>query len=195
MAADLTGNHDAAPADELASAEATLRVLQNVLATVGITDLTNQTPCVEFDVAALSDHLLNSITQLGMAAGAVIPDRDTTASLVDQVDTAARPALDAWHRRGLAGTVAFGPNDVPATMMAGILSLEFLVHAWDYAAATGGRVIAPEPLSNYVLGIAKRTISPDARTQVGFDDAVGVPDEAPALDRLIAFTGRRPPHC
>jgi hypothetical protein len=27
---------------------------------------------------------------------------------------------------------------------------------------------------------------------VGFDDPVAVPDDAPALDRLIAFTGRDP---
>lgn len=192
MAADRNPDVDVSPADELASAEATLRVLQQVLVKLDSADLSKQTPCSEFDVAALSDHLLRSITLIGQAAGAVIPERDATAPLNDQIVAAARPALDAWHSRGLEGTMPFGPNEVPATLMAGILSLEFLVHAWDYATATGGRVDAPDAIAEYVLAIAQRTISPDARTQVGFDDAIDVPHGASPMERLIAFTGRAP---
>ena len=76
--------------------------------------------------------------------------------------------------------------------MAGILSLEFLVHAWDYAKATGREVTAPDALSDYVLGLAKTIITPQGRTSVGFDDPVDVAGEAGALDRLIAYTGRQP---
>ncbi len=72
-----------------------------------------------------------------------------------QVVLAARPALDAWHHRGLDGTVPFGSNEAPAKMMAGILSIEFLVHAWDYAKATGREVTAPDSLSDYVMGLAR----------------------------------------
>ncbi|OCB40200.1 enoyl-CoA hydratase [Mycobacterium malmoense] len=56
-------------------------------------------------VAQLTDHLLNSITALGGMVGAQIPERDAGDSVEAQVVTAARPALDAWHRHGL---------DVPA---------------------------------------------------------------------------------
>ena len=73
-------------------------------------------------------------------------------SVERQVVAAARPALDAWHRRGLDGTVPFGQNEAPARMMAGILSLEFLVHAWDYATAMGRTVNASDSLSDYVMG-------------------------------------------
>lgn len=196
MSADLT--HDSGtsgnegPADELESAEATLQVLVEVVKTIGPEDFGRQTPCRDFDVSALTDHLLNSIIQLGKAAGATITDGDEGAPLEGRITTTARPALDAWHRRGLEGTVAFGDNQVPATLMAGILSLEFLVHAWDYAVATGGQMNAPDAVADYVLAVAKRTISPDARSQVGFDDAVSVSDQASALERLIAFTGRAP---
>ena len=137
MPADLPSGPDSPPTDELASAEASLAVLQNVLHPIANDDLSKQTPCREFDIAGLTDHLMNSITVIGGAAGAELPERDPADSVERQVVAAARPALDAWHRRGLDGTVAFGQNEAPARMMAGILSLEFLVHAWDYAMAMG----------------------------------------------------------
>ncbi len=105
---------------------------------------------------------------------------------------AARPALDAWKRRGLDGTVSLGQNEAPANVMVGVLSLEFLVHAWDYAAAVGREVTAPDSLSDYVLGLAQNIITPEGRANVGFDDPVDVAADARALDRLLAYTGRRP---
>ena len=76
--------------------------------------------------------------------------------------------------------------------MAGILSIEFLVHAWDYAMATGREVTAPDALSDYVMGLAKTIITPQGRSNVGFDDPVDVAADAGAFDRLIAYTGRQP---
>ncbi len=72
------------------------------------------------------------------------------------------------------------------------MSLEFLVHAWDYATATGHPLDVAESLVNYVLGLATTLIPTEARAELGFADAVAVPDDAPALDQLIAFTGRDP---
>lgn len=178
--------------DELDCAEATLTVLQEVLAPIGSDDLTRQTACREYDVSSLTDHLMGSITTLGGAAGAEFPERDTAASVHAQVDAAARPALDAWRRRGLDGTVSVAGNDFPAQLAAGILSIEFLVHAWDYASATGARVNAPDDVSDYVHGLARTIITPEGRSNVGFDTAVEVGPDARALDRLIAFTGRKP---
>lgn len=192
MPADMPPGPDAPPTDELAGAEATLTVLAQVLHGIGNDDLSKQTPCSEFDVAKLTDHLLNSITSIGGAAGAQFPERNPADSVERQVVVAARPALDAWHRRGLDGTVPFGGNEAPATFFAGVLSVEFLVHAWDYAVAVGRQVSAPDSLSDYVMGLAQRVITPEGRASVGFDDPVDVPVDAGALDRLVAFTGRAP---
>ncbi|MFL0178690.1 TIGR03086 family metal-binding protein [Mycobacterium sp. SMC-15] len=190
MTTDLRPGPDQPPADELAGAEAAWAVLEQVLSGIGGDEWSNPTPCSEFDVAQLTEHLLHSITILGGAAGAEFPARDAADSVAGQVRSAARPALDAWRGRGLDGTVAFGPTELPAKMAAGILALEFLVHAWDYATATGRTLNAAEPLVGYVLDLAHTIITPEGRVRAGFDDPVDVPDSASSLHRLIAFTGR-----
>jgi len=167
-------------------------VLQRVLHTIAADDLSRQTPCTEFDVTRLTGHLLKSLTGLGGMVGAELPERDESDSVERQVVAAARPALDAWHRHGLEGTVPFGKGEMPAKGACAILSLEFLVHAWDYAAAMGHELDAPEPLAEYVLGIAHQVIRPGVRSRVGFDEPVDVLADAGALERLIAFTGRDP---
>ncbi|UUO02312.1 TIGR03086 family metal-binding protein [Mycolicibacterium novocastrense] len=191
MPDDLRAGPDSPPTDELRSAEKSFAVLQHVLHGIAADDLHKQTPCREFDVASLTDHLLHSITTLGAMADAQFGERDQDAPIEQQVVFAARAALDAWRRRGLDGTVEFAGNEVPARVMVGILSLEFLVHAWDYAAAVGREVNAPESLSDYVLGLARKIITPDGRVNAGFDDAIDVADDADALTRLLAYTGRR----
>jgi uncharacterized protein (TIGR03086 family) len=167
-------------------------VLQQIVHPIASDDLTKQTACSEYDVAALTDHLLRSIKLLGEAAGAEVPEPEADASVERQIIAAARPALDAWHRRGLGDTVPFGPNEAPATFMAAIFSLEFLVHAWDYAQALGRDVDVPDSLAGYVLGLVSGIITPESRAQVGFDEPTDVAEDACAMDRLIAFTGRQP---
>ncbi|AEV72584.1 TIGR03086 family protein [Mycolicibacterium rhodesiae NBB3] len=192
MPDDLRPGPDSPPVDELECAEATFAVLGHVLHGIADDDLNKQTPCREFDVASLTDHLMNSITVLGGAAGAQFPERDRSDSVERQVVLAGRPALDAWKRRGLDGTVAFGDNEAPAKVMAGILSLEFLVHAWDYAAAVGREVNAPDSLSDYVMGLARTIITPQGRSNAGFDEPIEMPEDAGSLQKLLAYTGRRP---
>ncbi len=180
-----------APSDEVDSAEACLAVLQSVLARLGPGDLEQRTPCREFDVAGLTDHLMNSITVLGGAAGAALPERDPDASVESEVMGAAYAAVAAWRARGVDGAVPFGSGEAPARMMAGILSLEFLVHAWDYAEAIGAGVEPDEALAEYVLGLSNGIIKPEARSNAGFDPPVDPPAGAGSFDRLLAFTGRR----
>jgi uncharacterized protein (TIGR03086 family) len=192
MPPDLRPGPDSRPTDELASAEDTLGVLQQVLHTVATDDMSRQTPCTQFNVAQLTDHLLDSITAIGGMVGAEIPKADESDPAEQRVVSAARPALDAWHRRGLDGSVPFGKGEMPAKGACGILSVEFLVHAWDYARALGHDVEAPQPLAEYVLGLAREIIKPEFRSRAGFDDPVAVTKDAAALDRLVAFTGRDP---
>lgn len=152
MPDDLVPGPESPPTDELRSAELSLGVLQQVLHTVAGSDKSKQTPCSEYNVKDLTGHLVNSITSLGGMVGAKVdvpPDTDSVEQLVISV---ARPALDAWHKHGLDGEVAFGGGSMPARVAVAVFSLEFLVHAWDYARAVGRDVEAPESLSNTCSG-------------------------------------------
>ena len=179
------------PLDELLCAEATLAVLQGVLRGLDSSDLVRQTPCSEYTVAQLADHLLTGMTRIGTAAGAQMPERDLDAALETQVADAAHAALEAWRRKGLEGTVELASTQLPATAAVGILSVEFLVHAWDFAMATDRHVVVSEPVCSYVQGLAGKIVTPQLRAG-RFADAVTTSADVDALDRLIAFTGRQP---
>jgi uncharacterized protein (TIGR03086 family) len=179
------------PLDELSSAETTLAVMQNVLRGVDSVDLARQTPCSEYTVAQLADHLLIGMTRIGAAAGAQMPQRDLDAPLETQVADAADAVLEAWRRKGVEGTVELAATQLPAAAAVGILSIEFLVHAWDFAMATDRRVVVSEPVCDYVQGLIGKIITPQLRPG-RFADPVTTPVDVCALDRLIAFTGRQP---
>jgi uncharacterized protein (TIGR03086 family) len=175
--------------DAITSAEAALAICQRALRGIPAASYDNPTVCTEFTVAQLAGHLIGSITFLGGAAGAEFP-RTAATALEARVAAAAQPALEAWSHRGLDGTVKVGPNEMPAQLALGILSIELLVHAWDFARATGQQVTASDELTGHVLGVARTVITPEVRRNNGFADAVPAGPDAGLLDRLIAFTGR-----
>ena len=179
--------------DAIKAAEATLAVCQLVLRNVAEADYGRATVCPEFSVAQLTDHLIGSVSFLGGAAGAEFSPAEAATALEARVAAVAQPALEAWNARGLDGTVKLGSNEMPAAAALGILSIEFLVHAWDFAQATGQQVRVPDGLSMHVLEVARQIITPEVRSGGGFADAVLAGPDANVMDRLIAFTGRNVP--
>jgi uncharacterized protein (TIGR03086 family) len=176
------------PLNELASAEAALAVAQRVLRGLKETDKAARTPCEDFTVAGLMEHLFGSIASIGEALGVAVPDQPTAPPEVRIAD-AAQITLEAFRIRGTAGSLDMGFAELPATMVANILNLELLVHAWDFATATGQRLTVSPVLSDYVLGLARNTISAQMRG-TSFAEETLVDESAASLERLIAFTGR-----
>jgi uncharacterized protein (TIGR03086 family) len=181
----------AAPSElnPISAAEATLAVCQLALRGVAEADYHHATVCTEFDITQLADHLTSSVMFLGTVAGADFGPAGQTA-LEPRVAAAAQATLEAWHARGLDGEVKVGPHEMPAGAALGILSIEFLVHAWDFAQATGQQITVPDELAQHVLGVARQIISPEVRAGGSFADPLAAGPDAGMLDRLIAFTGR-----
>jgi uncharacterized protein (TIGR03086 family) len=177
--------------DEFGCAEEALTVLHNAVRTVGEDDLHRPTPCRDFDVAALADHLIDTISRLGAAAG-VRPMVLDGGSIDQRIQQVAQPILAGWRRRGLTDDVVYSGRTLPAQLALGILSLELVVHGWDFAVALDRSLDVSDVLASDVLGLARQTLTAQSRATAGFDPPVSVPAVASPLDRLIAFTGRNP---
>jgi len=177
--------------DDFASAEEALAVAHHVVQTIGPDDLHRPTPCRDFDVAALADHLIDTIARLGGAAGiqTAAPNGDSIDQRIQQVT---QPILAGWRRRGLTDDVVFSGRTLPAHLALGILSLELVVHGWDFAVALDRPFHVLDAHAAYVLGLAQQTLTPESRVTARFDPPVPVPADANSLDQLVAFTGRDP---
>jgi uncharacterized protein (TIGR03086 family) len=175
--------------DHLSAAEASLALCQLMVRDLPPHAGALQTPCAKYDMHQLVVHLTGSIVGLGGAAGADITPRQGTSPEVI-IAEAGGQALEAWTRRGLEGTVTLGQRDMPAELPPGILTMEFLVHAWDFAQALGRQVPVDDALCDYALGLARGLIAPAMRDGDNFADEVMVGPDADALSRLVAYTGR-----
>jgi uncharacterized protein (TIGR03086 family) len=177
--------------DEFTSAEQALAAVRHVVATIGDVDLHRPTPCPDWDVAALADHLIDTISRLGAAAG--VQTAPPTGDSIDQrIQQATQPILAGWRRRGLVDDVVFSGRTLPANLALGIVSLELVVHGWDFAVALHRPLEVSDAHAAFVLGSAQQTLTAESRVVAGFDPPVEVPANAGAIDRLIAFTGRDP---
>ncbi|HZN83947.1 MAG TPA: TIGR03086 family metal-binding protein [Mycobacterium sp.] len=177
--------------DDFTSADQALVVAHHVVETIGDDDLHRPTPCREWDVQALADHLIDTIARLGAAAElkTTVPDGGSIDGRIQQLT---QPLLAEWRRRGLADEVVFSGRTLPAHLALGILSLELLVHGWDFAVALERPFHVSDAHAAHVLGLASQTLNAQSRAAAGFDPPVPVPADASPLVQLIAFTGRNP---
>jgi uncharacterized protein (TIGR03086 family) len=182
---------DADAWDQLSAAEASLAMCSLVLRRMGPGDGKAQTPCAKYDVDQLTGHLAGSLVSLGGCVGVrVTPDED--AEREERIADLAQPVLEGWRRHGVDGMVTLGHGELPAEVASRILSMELLVHAWDFARATGQELPANDGLSAYVLGLAKDgLIQPALRDGDNFADEVPVGADADPMAQLVAYTGRR----
>lgn len=171
----------------IVAAEAGLAVLQPILRNLKDADRTLPTPCAEFTVHDLAVHLMGSLTGLGSMAGVELTAPE--GSLEHKISTLATQALEPWRTFDLSGNVI--GRDVPAAFAVNIFAIEFVLHAWDFAQATGQEVLVSDEVTNYVMTLAE-TVIPVARQNGSFADALDPDAGASPLERLAAFSGRRP---
>jgi uncharacterized protein (TIGR03086 family) len=122
----------------------------------------------------------------------IIAGAGESKAIDQRIQQLTQPILADWRRRGLINDVVFSGRTLPAHLALGILSLELVVHGWDFAVALDRPLQVSDAHAAHVLGLAQQTLTAQSRATAGFDPPVPVPDSAGALDRLIAFTGRDP---
>jgi len=173
------------------AADAALAVIQPILRGLTSEDRPKATPCTEFTCHELAEHLFGSLTGLGAMAGATVVNPEE-GSLENRVSVMAAQVIDAWRTVDLDGTVPGpGGSQMPASIGAVILPIELVLHGWDLAQASGQRIHISDELVEYVRGMAE-TVVPDGRGRGAFAAEVSPADDATAVDRLAAYTGRTP---
>lgn len=165
----------------------------------GIEDkaLAGPTPCAEYDVTSLVDHLFQVVVQFqrlavkrdaefGEAPDAVGAGPDWRERFAGEVDA----LVAAWSAPGAEdGTT--GAMDMPARLVGSMALLDLTVHAWDLARATGQVYEAsPEVVAELAAAVAE--LAPTARSMGVFGEPVPVGPDASPFERLLGATGRDP---
>jgi uncharacterized protein (TIGR03086 family) len=149
-------------------------------------DTTKQTPCDDYDCRGLAEHLFGSIAGVGEMVGVEVTNPGE-GTLEDRVSVMAGRVIDALAAYDAPEVVGGG---LPTAAAPTILSIEFLLHAWDFAQATGQQVRVSEEVVAWVAEHAAQIIE-DGRGRGAFAAEVAADAYTSALDRLAAFSGRR----
>lgn len=158
----------------------------------------NPSPCREFDVRGVFNHMIGGARFFAAqfrgeappappAPGTDLCGDDPVATFVTAMDEllAATKAPGAFER-----TVVAPFGEAPGSVVAQFLTLDGMVHAYDLAVATGQTYEPSEDLAAEVLAFAKQAIAPEMRDGDTFAAEVPAPAGASTLERLVAFTGR-----
>lgn len=180
--------------EQIERAAATTGVL---IAGIGAEQWALPTPCAEWDVTALVNHLVGGINlyvgQLtGTDPGKAHEDDWLGDDPVAAYRSAAAADLAAWRRPGaLDRTVTIALGELPGEFAATVHLTELAVHGADLAVATGQQnLLDAELLAGLLAAIRELGVDP-YRVPGVFGPEAPVDEEAPVHLRLLAHLGRK----
>lgn len=148
-----------------------------------------RTPCDQWDVRTLLNHMLDTKNYfVGAARGEeVSPPAQTPPDLLgdDPLADFERGRSEMLSTYGAPGVIEkTGPS-------LGIAFSDQLLHGWDLAQATDQDATMPDGLPEAAFEMIHGRFTDDQRKGV-FKPEVDVPANASAQDKLLAYTGRKP---
>ncbi len=175
----------------------------DVLRSLKPDDRNRPTPCAEYDVEQLTAHIVAVVRRV--AAFGRGDDPFSVAQLVAglRVEDAAAQFLAAraeqeavWADDAVLGRMLVLPfATLPGAISLAIYVSEVTVHTWDLATALGVRVDWDDDVVGGALFAMEQALPASQRgadNGVPFGDVVPTADDAPAIDRLVAWVGRDP---
>ena len=176
--------------DLLAALERTYETTGRVLDNVGDDQWSAPTPCTEWDVRQVVEHLIgttmtftNALTDPGPP-----PDGADPAELFRH---AAAESLAAWRQPdALERTLELPWGTTPGQMAININLVDVYQHTWDAAKATGQSTDLDPEVGEYGKAFTTQMIGQMGRGGM-FGDEQPCPDGATAADRLATFLGRK----
>jgi uncharacterized protein (TIGR03086 family) len=156
-----------------------------------IEQLDNATPCAEYTVRGVLEHMISGATAFAAAYRGEEPtDPDLSDPLGDFGAVLGDLVAAITADGALDQTVQAPFGAVPGETFARFVVLDGLVHGWDMATATGQPYEPPDELVAAVDQFAHQALDPlrDGSTFAAATDPVA---GASPIDRLAAYTGRR----
>jgi uncharacterized protein (TIGR03086 family) len=154
-----------------------------------VNDLDERTPCDDWDVRALLNHMLDTQRYFaGAARGEDVspPSPDPPALLSDDpradFQRGRQDMLETFGRPGVIEKT--GPS-------LGIAFADQLLHGWDLARATDQDATMPDGLAEAAYGMIHGRFTDEQRKGV-FKPEIAVPEDASPQQKLLAYTGRPP---
>jgi uncharacterized protein (TIGR03086 family) len=182
--------------DPLNRLEAAVAQARPVIAGTPVESYGDPTPCPDWDVRALLNHLLGVLTMFrdvatdGHADPALF-ERDLIGDdALGSFDRLAAQTVAAWRARGLDGVAALPFGEAPAGFALGLPTMEMVVHGWDLAKATNQTVTWDRSLLADILKFARATFTSAETRGANFGPSIPVDDDAPTIDQLVGFLGR-----
>jgi uncharacterized protein (TIGR03086 family) len=158
--------------------------------------MANATPCAEFELKDLLNHLIGGMGMLKTAAtgGKAVPPEGNIVSddPSGQYDATRDELLGILKEPGVfdrTWEMPFGA--MPGKMMAGIAFMEHLTHAWDVRKATGQETELPADLVKECMELVQ-PMDAMLRMPGVCGPAVEPPPGASPTQELMAFMGRQP---
>ncbi|MEB3982974.1 TIGR03086 family metal-binding protein [Mycobacterium sp. 663a-19] len=162
-----------------------------VLANVSADQLDAPTPCSEWTIRDLIEHVIGGNANVGKLAGEELPARpDDPVAAHRAFAAAAQQAFAGPDGMSRMFTLPFG--EIPGQMFIGLRTSDVLTHAWDLAAATGQPTDLDPELATEQLAAARAFVGPQFRGPgKPFAEEQPCPPERPPADQLAAFLGRK----
>jgi uncharacterized protein (TIGR03086 family) len=153
------------------------------------------TPCADYDVRTLLNHLFHVVVSFrGLARRERVdmgdPPDYLTGDWRSRFEVESDRTVQAWSEPSALEGVSSGMG-LPQSAVAQMLMLDLTVHSWDLAAATG-QPHHPDPEVADVLYRTFSEMAPLARQTGVFGESVTVPDDASTFERLLGVSGRDP---
>lgn len=183
-------------ADPLATLTRAVDQAGEVIAGVAGDQWAMRTPCHEWDVARLVDHVIQSARNGTVRATGGKPDWTAAPPHADdpaaEFQAAGAALIEAWRGADIEGTVDMpGMGEMPRRFPVDQLTAELAVHSWDLARATGQSTALDSVVGEAALTWARGTLRPQMRGEA-FGPEVSIDPSAPLYDRVAAFFGRDP---
>ena len=169
----------------------------DVIAGVGPDQWHLPTPCPDYDVTALVDHMTGWIQVFDAGSNGRVFEGDASAyhagpDAAADFRASAAGVVAGWEAHGLDRPVRTSGGEMPGPMVFNMTVMEYLAHGWDLAVATGHAPPYTDEEAADALARAETTLPPEYQGEgMPFGAIVAVDPDAPALSRFVAFLGRR----